>query len=92
MMAELLADPRVRSSADLATAFRVFDSCRRERTQWLVASSRFMGEAYDLRNESVGSDSKKLEKEITTRNQTTLEADVDQMVEAAKAELGKQLG
>ncbi|KAF5011077.1 hypothetical protein FDECE_2816 [Fusarium decemcellulare] len=67
VMAELLADQIVQSQQDIEAAFAVFDSERRERCQWLVQSSRRIGDCYEWRAEGVGSDVQKIEQEINER-------------------------
>ena len=91
VLAELLGDPRVKTSRDLEAAFAAFDACRRERTQWLVQSSRFIGKGWDLRAEAVGHDFEALEREINERHRVIMEADVEKMCDDARAELGKRL-
>ncbi|KAH7233330.1 hypothetical protein BKA59DRAFT_427890, partial [Fusarium tricinctum] len=67
VMAELLADQRVQSPSDVEAAFAAFDASRRERTQWLVESSRFVGDAYEWRAKGVGKDIPRIEQEINER-------------------------
>lgn len=66
-MAELLKDDHVRSHRDLEAVFAAFDAVRRERCQWLVQSSRRIGDCYEWRAEGVGRDFKKIEGEINER-------------------------
>ncbi|KAK6711964.1 hypothetical protein SNK03_006362 [Fusarium graminearum] len=66
-MAELLADERVQSRSDLEKVFAAYDESRRERTQWLVQSSRFVGDAYEWRAKGVGKDIPGIEREINER-------------------------
>lgn len=91
IMAELLADDRVQSGSDLEAVFAAFDESRRERTQWLVQSSRRIGNCYEWRAENVGKDFKKIEAEINERNGVIANVDVKAMCEAAKEESGKRL-
>ena len=92
MLAELLADPRVKTQKDLEAVFATFDACRKPRTQWLVQSSRYIGQVLDHHAEGIGGDLEKIKNEIVTRNVKIMEADVKQMCADATAELGKRLG
>lgn len=71
--------------------FATFDSTRRERGEFLVRSSRFIGDCYQWRAEGVGSDFKKIEHEINTRNGIIANVDVDRMCEEAVLELAGKL-
>lgn len=51
VLAELLTDDSVRGPEDLENVFRVYDESRRERTQWLVQSSRRAADIYEWRAE-----------------------------------------
>jgi salicylate hydroxylase len=92
VLATLLSDPRVQKHSDIETALAVFDACRRERTQWLVQSSRFIGDCYEWRAEGVGRDFRKIEEAINRRNAIITDADVGGMCREAKEMLGKRLG
>lgn len=91
VMATLLADKRVRSASDIEAAFTAFDISRRERSQWLVNSSRFIGDTYEWRAEGVGDDFKKIESEINRRNGIIANVDLNSMCENASENLGKVL-
>ncbi|KAL1953766.1 hypothetical protein VTO42DRAFT_2297 [Malbranchea cinnamomea] len=91
VLAELIADERVTSGRDLEAVFAAFDSTRRERGQWLVQSSRFIGDCYEWRAEGVGSDFSKIEHEINTRNGIIANIDMDEMCAQAKKELRRIL-
>lgn len=90
-MAELLADDQVKDAADIEAAFTVFDINRRERCQWLVHSSRFIGDAYEWRAPGVGDDFKKIESEINRRNGIIGNFDVEKGCKDAVQELAKIL-
>ncbi|KAL5343596.1 hypothetical protein BJX70DRAFT_115464 [Aspergillus crustosus] len=92
VLATLLAVPRVQTHADLATALGVFDESRRERTQWLVESSRFIGDCYEWRAQGVGRDFGKIEEAINKRNAVITEGDVGGMCREAEGLLIKRLG
>lgn len=85
ILAELLNDDAVRSHADLEAAFAAFDGVRRERCQWLVQSSRRIGDCYEWRAEGVGRDFKKIEREINERLDIIADIDIEGVCEQAKA-------
>ncbi len=92
VLAELLASPGVDSPVSLPKAFEVFDRSRRERTEWLVDSSRRCGDLYEWRAEGVGKDIPKIKKELEERYERIWEGDIEQMVRDAKQMLQKTLG
>ena len=91
VMAELLADERVKTSAQIEAVFDAFDANRRERGQWLVQSSRFIGDTYEWRAPGVGDDLKKVEAEINRRNSIIGDFDVENGCVEALKELGTRL-
>ncbi|KAK5076229.1 hypothetical protein LTR64_006293 [Lithohypha guttulata] len=91
VMAALLSDKRVQTSEDIEAAFAAFDSNRRERCQWLVQSSRFIGDAYEWRAPGLKDDFKKIESEINRRNSIIGDFDIDQGCKDATDELTKHL-
>lgn len=90
-MAELLADPQVRSQKDLEAVFATFDAHRRSRGQWLVQSSRWIGDCYEWRAKGIGKDFKKIEAEINERNGIIANVDVRKMCEEANEDLRTRL-
>ncbi|KAL4788383.1 hypothetical protein BJX76DRAFT_345001 [Aspergillus varians] len=60
---------------DLEAVLAVFDASRRERTQWLVQSSRFISDCYEWRADEVGRDFAKIEEEISWRNGIIMDVD-----------------
>ncbi|CAG9986792.1 unnamed protein product [Clonostachys byssicola] len=90
ILAALLSHESVNSPADIELAFAVFDECRRERGQWLVESSRFIGDCYEWRAEGVGSDFSKIENEINARNSIISDVDVVEMCQQAKGTLSRK--
>lgn len=92
VLAALLSDRRVHSHADLETVLSVFDASRRERTQWLVQSSRFIGDCYEWRAEGVGRDFRKIEEAINRRCAVIMDVDVQGMCEEASGMLSERLG
>lgn len=90
-LAEMLADENVKTRKDLEAVFTTFDAIRRERTQWLVQSSRFIGDTYEWRAPGVGDDIAKVEAEINRRKAVITDFDVRQMCQDAKQELHTNL-
>ena len=84
-LAELLADPEVQSSSDIDYVFTIYDDLRKERGQWLVESSRFIGDCYEWRGEGVGKDFSKIEAEINRRNAIIADFDVEESCRKARA-------
>lgn len=91
VLSTLLTDERVHSLKSLRAALAAYDSCRRERSQWLVQSSRFMGDCFELRAPGVGNVLKKIEAETTQRIGIVSNVDIQKMCEEAKEVLGKTL-
>lgn len=85
ILAELLKDEAVRSHADLEAVFAAFDAVRRERCQWLVQSSRRIGDCYEWRATGVGRDFKKIENEINERLSIISNIDIEAVCDQAKA-------
>ncbi|KAK4945730.1 hypothetical protein LTR10_015078 [Elasticomyces elasticus] len=91
VLAELLADERVGEPQDLEAVFETFNAERKDRGQWLVQSSRYIGDCYEWRAKDVGSDFAKIEEQINRRNGIIANVDVMKMCEKARQELGKRL-
>jgi len=68
-----------------------FDQSRRERGQWLVQSSRFIGDSYEWRADGVGDDFKKIEAEINRRNGIIANIDMEKLIAEAKTDLRQRL-
>ena len=84
-LAELLANPNVLSVSDVDHAFRIYEDFRKERGQWLVESSRFIGDCYEWRGDGVGRDFSKIEAEINRRNAIIADFDVAGSCRKARA-------
>ncbi|KAL6831524.1 FAD/NAD(P)-binding domain-containing protein [Trichoderma sp. SZMC 28015] len=91
MLAELLADEQVKSRHELEAVFATYDAERRSRAQWLVESSRWIGDCYELRAEGIGNDFTKIEAEIKERNGIIADINIEEMCARAKDELRKRL-
>ncbi|KAI7539341.1 salicylate hydroxylase [Hortaea werneckii] len=93
VMADLLADPRVHAagSKGLTAAFQAFSDTRKERTQWLVQSSRREGDLYEWRADGVGDDFEKIHQECKQRCETIWDGQIDDMIREAKGSLNSIL-
>lgn len=76
---------KVSISSALTTAFQAYDSVRRERSQWLVQSSRQVCDVYEWNYPGCGSDPEKCLKEIEWRAHKIWYFDIDSMIRDAKA-------
>ncbi|KAL9639041.1 MAG: hypothetical protein Q9164_001176 [Protoblastenia rupestris] len=61
-------------------AFDTYNTIRRERTQWLVESSRFVGEMYEWQDPTIGRDAEKCSHEIDWRSHNIWDYDVGTMM------------
>lgn len=57
----------MKNSSHLETVFAVYDAHRRERTQWLVRSSRRAGNLYEFLTKDIGQNVGATEKELNER-------------------------
>ncbi|KAF2172605.1 hypothetical protein M409DRAFT_62376 [Zasmidium cellare ATCC 36951] len=80
VLAHLLSAVSSDSRKDITAALQAYDSVRRERAQWLVETSRFVGEMYQWQDKRVGSDLGKCAEEIEWRSRKIWDYDVEQMV------------
>lgn len=91
VLADLISDERVKSHRDLEAVFAAFDATRRERSQWLVQSSRITGDAYEWRDRGAGRDPEKIKAVLEPRFKKIWGIDVGRMCADAKEELGRRL-
>ncbi|KAJ6014707.1 hypothetical protein N7540_009298 [Penicillium herquei] len=88
VLAELLArvdaGPAATIQRNLNIALQTYSSVRIERSQWLVKSSREMGDIYEWRYPASGDDGEKCKAEFERRSQVIWDFDVDGMVTDAK--------
>ncbi|KAI7158470.1 salicylate hydroxylase [Hortaea werneckii] len=93
VMADLLADPQVQAagSKGLTAAFQAFSDTRKERTQWLVQSSRREGDLYEWRADGVGDDFERIHQECKQRCETIWNGQIDDMIREAKGSLNSIL-
>jgi salicylate hydroxylase len=71
----------------LERTLAAFDSSRRERTQWLVQSSRVSVDLYEWRDEKCGQDPVKIREELLWRNHKIWHVDLEDMAKSAREEL-----
>ncbi|ORY60855.1 uncharacterized protein BCR38DRAFT_526396 [Pseudomassariella vexata] len=63
----------------LAAAFLAYDAVRRERSQWVVQSSRHLGELYHWEDPVIGNDSVKMKEDLAWRYEKVTEFDWKKM-------------
>lgn len=90
-LASLLADPQVKNKNDLETVFAVYDAHRRERTQWLVRSSRRAGNLYQFLTKDIGTNIAATEKELVERLSHIWNYDIEDALHKATADLHRRL-
>ena len=71
----------------LESVLKVFDSARRERTQWLVGSSRISADLYEWMDENCGKDPVKIKEEVLWRNHKIWNVSIEDMTRASNKEL-----
>jgi salicylate hydroxylase len=71
----------------LQSVLEVFDTARRERTQWLVGSSRVSADLYEWRYEACGRDPVKIKEELLWRNFKIWNVDTEDMTRTSNMEL-----
>ncbi|KAI1502216.1 hypothetical protein F5X99DRAFT_427610 [Biscogniauxia marginata] len=74
----------VSKGAVLTAAFRAYDAARRDRSQWLVRSSRQVCQTYEWANPDCGSDPEKCLKDIEWRAHKIWYFDIDGMISDAR--------
>lgn len=83
--------PQGTRASSIPVALQAFSAVRIERSQWLVQSSRDMGDIYEWRYPDTGDDSTKCKDEFERRAKKIWDFDVDAMVIESKAEYEKLL-
>jgi salicylate hydroxylase len=71
----------------LESVLEVFDSARRERTQWLVGSSRISADLYEWMDEGCGKDPVKIKEEVLWRNHKIWNVSIEDMTRVANKQL-----
>jgi salicylate hydroxylase len=80
-----------RKSTTVAAALAAYDAVRRERTQWLVRSSREVSKTYEWANPECGDDPEKCLRDIEWRAHKIWHFDIEGMMAEAKAAFGRFL-
>ncbi|KAH8805393.1 hypothetical protein F5884DRAFT_445969 [Xylogone sp. PMI_703] len=75
----------------LEDVLKVFDDTRRERTQWLVESSRVSADLYEWRDKTCGKDPAKIKEELLWRNHKIWDVNIDEITNVANEKLRKLL-
>lgn len=75
----------------ITSAFQTYSSIRLERSQWLVDSSREMGDIYEWRYPATGPDPEKCKAEFERRSKVIWDFDVDKMVAETNSECEQRL-
>jgi salicylate hydroxylase len=68
-----------------------FDHSRRERSQWLVQSSRWIGDCYEWQAKGIGRDVEKVEAEINERIGIISNYDIEKASADAREEVRRSL-
>ena len=76
---------KANKNAAMTAAFQAYDAVRRERTQWLVRSSRQACDIYHWANPDCGSDPEKCLKELEWRAHKIWYYDIDDMMRDARS-------
>lgn len=96
VLVELLARVNNEAGSDARTrhitaALKAYSSVRKPRTQWLMNSSREIGDMYQFRYAPAGRDGAKFKAEFEKRTKVLWDFDVDEMVVKAEKEYEKTL-
>jgi salicylate hydroxylase len=81
----------VKKAEAVVAAFRAYSEVRRPRTEWLVQSSRDMGDIYEWRYAATGRDPQKCKAEFERRSRRLWDFDIDKMVAEARSETERWL-
>lgn len=76
----------------IRAALRIYNDIRYERTQWLVDSSRIVGELFEWQDPHCGSDPEKFGREIDRRTHEIWDYDVDEMVRSTTDQFIQRIG
>lgn len=91
VLADLLADPAVKTPGHVEVVFAVFDAQRRQRTQWLVRSSRRAGNLYEWLARDIGRDFVMMERELKERLDHIWGFDLEDSLREATKDLHRRL-
>lgn len=84
--------PGLRRGDAVAAALRAYDAVRRERSQWLVRSSREVSQTYEWANPACGADPELCLEDIRRRAHRIWHFDIDGMVDEAVAAFEEFVG
>nr|WOL36627.1 FAD monooxygenase [Pseudogymnoascus verrucosus] len=91
LVVEASQENKTSKSQALSLAFEAFNVVRRERSQWLVNSSRSICEVYEWADPVTGNDSEKCFKEIEWRSHKIWNFDIEGMLKDTTADYEKRL-
>ena len=92
VLSSLLNDQRAQRPCHLASVFAAFDSCRRDRAQWLVRSSRQAADMYEWRAPELGSRyDERIQREVRERQEHIWNFDLDKLIRDAREDLERRL-
>ncbi|KAF3766612.1 putative salicylate hydroxylase [Cryphonectria parasitica EP155] len=97
LLAEILAMSASRSvgrdstSGGIVGALAVYNDARYQRSQWIVQTSRQVGEMYEWQHPEIGRDKEKFGKDFEWRCRTIWNFDIDRMVASALEMLDNKL-
>lgn len=86
-----ICESRSSKAEIIRAAFATYDAVRRERAQWLVDSSRRIGELYEWQDPQAGRDTDKCRHEADWRAHTIWDYDIDAMLRETSEEYSRGL-
>lgn len=92
LMQRANADERHSKSELLRIVFTIYTDSRLERAQWLVRTSRFVGEMYEWQDPVVGNNPELCAKEIDWRSKKIWHYDIDGMIADAQRTYREKVG
>lgn len=76
----------------IVAALQTFSDIRMPRSQWVVSSSRDMGNMYEWRYEETGDNAAKIKEQFESRARKIWDFDVNAMVDDARAQFFERVG
>lgn len=83
--------PGASSPRSLQVALQVYNNSRYERSQWIVQSSRIIGDVYEFMDPECAGDHNKIASAIYSRSHKIWDYDVDAMVKDATEQFNRQI-
>ncbi|XPS95368.1 hypothetical protein M3J09_004659 [Ascochyta lentis] len=80
--------PRISRPTAVRGALRVYNNMRYDRSQWIMDTSRVIGEIYEFQHPECGSNHEKIAQEIQNRSHRIWDYDVDAMVHDSLDQFG----